>query len=261
MSKYLIIGDVHGNYQGAEKLVNRAMEYHKDIKLVFTGDYIDYWADGTGDGKKTIELMTNLADKNHCTFLLGNHDLWMLNWINQGNVMPLNIWYSQGGKETLMSYGIPMPMVYNSVKSLIPKEHIDFLQSLETYYVNDNIVVIHGGFDRESDMSKVKMNAPIGDLSGHSRYGYDLFSVLWDREFFRTRETKLLNSYKKIFGDRLFICGHTPYGVKYADYLVKRLLIDGDCKHGGSLHSALVGGNKIEKIITENDIYDLENLI
>ena len=260
MKKWLVIGDVHGNYQGVEKLVTRAVEYYKDIRLIFTGDYIDYWADGVGDGKKTIELMIDLSKKCDCIFLLGNHDLWMLNWANQGNVIPLNIWYSQGGKETLMSYGVSMPMVYNSVKSLVPKEHINFLQLLKPYYVNDDIVVIHGGFDRESDMTKVKMGAPIKDLSGHRQFGYDLFSVLWDREFFSTREIKLLSSYKKIFGKRLFICGHTPYGVNYTDYLVKRLLIDGDCKHGKVLHSALIKGNDVEKIITESDIYDLEDL-
>ncbi len=259
--KNLIIGDIHGRYKGVSALLEKATDYENDdMRLIFTGDYIDYFPHTNHSSKNTLELMLAIKEVHSCEFLLGNHDLWMLEWIEQGNVVPIPFWWGQGGRETLESYEITEPLVYNAVKSLMPKEHAEFLQSLKPYYYNNGIVVLHGGFDRKSDMVKAKLNAPLEDFGHYDVPSFRVWNILWDRDFWRVDSPKLLNEYKEIFGDRLFICGHTPYGVEYNEYLVKRLLIDGNAKDGKSVSSALVSGNEIEVIITENAIYKPEEL-
>ena len=226
--KYLIIGDVHGAYKDVERILNQ----DDGRKVIFVGDYIDHFPNPNADAKKTLDLLCEID----AYFILGNHDEWMIGWIEDYNKIPPDIWYRQGGNHTLESYGISYMATYSMVKDKIPSKHKDFLKSLKASYIDENLVVVHGGFSHKDDMILAK-NGQYND------------SILWDRDFHAMSLTSLLKSYIEVFNNRLFICGHTPFGVEYTDYLVKRLLIDCGSKGGGNLMAAKIDGKEIIGIV------------
>ncbi len=235
----IIIGDVHGNYLGVQSILKK-VEYNpsNDI-LIFVGDYVDHLPSPTANVKNTIEYLVELNGDN-VHFLLGNHDQWFIEWISQGNVPAQPIWYKQGGGETLQSYDISWSFMYNEVVDRIPRSHLDFFNSLEQVYIDDDIVVVHGGFSCMDDID----NAAEGLLTAEA---------IWDRTFHKFEApVHILNHYKKVFGDRLFICGHSPWGPLYNDnHGVKRQLIDGGSKGGGYLYAAIVEDNQVIEIVKE----------
>ena len=106
MSRHIIIGDVHGNYLGVKRLLI-AINYipNKDY-LIFIGDYNDHKPIKDYSTKKTIDLLIQLKfESNKVFFVLGNHDLWFREWLNNKG-KPNPIWLKQGADETFKSYGI-----------------------------------------------------------------------------------------------------------------------------------------------------------
>lgn len=233
MKRKIIIGDVHCNYKGIQSILEKT-KYSVDDVLVFVGDYIDGFSMNDFNANKTIELIINLKNKyDHVYTLLGNHDNWMNSWIDINTEIPYHGWYEQGGEQTLKSYGINKPMPFCEVKHLIPGAHIEFLNALNVCYFDDEIVVVHGGFQEKNDM--------IAAINNKITYG-----ILWDREFFQTFDKKLLYYYKEIFGDRLYICGHTPNGPTINSNIVKRIMIDGGSNGGGKLYAVVFKNGKHE---------------
>lgn len=212
----IFVGDVHGKYYALLQLIKNTKYDFQQDRLIFVGDYIDGFLSPYFDVKKTIDMLIGYQKENpyRTEFLLGNHDQWMLEWINAQDTVPKNIWTSQGGEFTLKSYDCPYMLPYKLVNNKIPQDHIDFLNGLVPSYIDDNFVAVHGGFANKDTM-EITM---AGNLTT---------DMLWDRTFYRTSVKSLLDVYKKIFGERIFICGHTPYGPMLTEtHKVKRFLID-----------------------------------
>ncbi len=231
MSRKIIIGDVHCNYLGIKSIFRKIEYTAKDI-LIFVGDYIDGFELNGYNARKTIDMIIDIKNNSQNVYtLLGNHDNWMISWIENKDEIPYHGWYSQGGKQTLKSYNIYNPMSYRDVKHLIPISHINFLQSLKVCYFDEEIVVVHGGFQDEDDMiaaTKSKIT----------------FGILWDRDFYHTDDISLLQYYRKIFGERIFICGHTPNGPYEEQNDVRRFMIDGGSNGGGNLFALIIEDGK-----------------
>ena len=263
----IVIGDLHGNFGGIDRILNKINYDSTKDKLIFVGDYIDGFPGDDFSAKKTIDRILELKkETDNIVTLIGNHDWWMLNWIRMNDERPLSIWYNQGGKESLESYGIDAQFPkWKSEKKKIGKKHKKFLEELVPSYYDDEIVIIHGGFKSKMDMLGVFENAKLEEFSlkypmssgsmyqsfGHTA-SYPIYNILWDRDFYRTGVKSLLDSYKDLFGERIFICGHTPSGPSYTDKSVRRYLIDGGSKGGGLLNSLIIE-NKICKFITEQE--------
>lgn len=235
MKKKLIFGDFHGNWFGLQNILDQINYDPNEWSLIFVGDYIDGFVDKHFDVKKLIDLILDLQKENEAIYsILGNHDKWAREWIENGVFPPSDIWYYQGGCETLKCYGITKKLAYNDCKDSIPDNHIKFFNELLPSYIDDHIVVVHGGFafvheDSACDDMLLLKNGIITE------------NILWDREFYNTTDDILLNQYKKVFGDRIFICGHTPWGpIVNKDYGVHRILIDGGSKGGGKLHAVVI---------------------
>lgn len=135
----LTIADIHGGYKALEQVLQRASVTRED-KLIFLGDYVD----GYSQSYEVIEKLMSLNRTNECVFLLGNHDGWMLDYINTGTHG--SNWH-HGAEATRQSY------VDNVGDLNIPESHCDFFKSLKKYYKdeNDNIFV-HGGFNRHFEL-------------------------------------------------------------------------------------------------------------
>ena len=161
----IVIGDPHGRFRSLDPLLEKAGYDPSEDQLIFVGDYIDGFPRKNFDAKKLIQRIIDLKTENDdVILLLGNHDWWMRDWIRQGDVEPLDIWYTQGGEITLKSYGIDVPrakMTYNNVKDLIPKSHVQFFEELIPSYYDDKLVTVHGGFTNSRDMLGVLEKAPL----------------------------------------------------------------------------------------------------
>ena len=237
MKRYILIGDVHGNYKGVEKLLNAVSYKPSTDILIFIGDYIDHQTLNAYSSKETIDLLLSLkSQSNAIYFLLGNHDLWLKEWLNKcGVVNP--IWKKQGAIETFRSYGINNLDDAKNQINKIPDSHIDFFKNIiQDYYYDDNLVAIHGGFTNASQMHTISLS---------KKLPYEqVYQMIWDRRFIFTKlkeENKLFRNY---FDDRFLIVGHTPYGPYKSQLNKKWILIDGDSKTGKKQLGLIIENNQ-----------------
>ncbi len=165
--KRFVIGDIHGRIEALKEVLNNSkFDYEKD-KLIIIGDVVD----GGYDTFQVIEELLKIKNKILC---MGNHDEWFLDHIKSG--WSGEIWLSQGGRNTLKSYG----------NKPIPKVHEEFFNQAVYYYEEDDMLFVHGGFN------------PLFGIEGTSKH-----DLVWDRELIKVAQTQSIEGYNKIF------VGHT----------------------------------------------------
>lgn len=174
MARTFVIGDIHGAFRALRQCLQRSSFDYANDRLISLGDVADGWP----ETRQSIDELLKIA---HLTYLLGNHDLWTLEWMESGIIEA--IWYEQGGKATVESYG-----------ESIPENHLRFLKEALPYYIDDNRLFVHAGFEPK---------IPIEDQS--------IQTLLWDRNLARiaydlyTKNIKgKLTSYREVY------IGHTP---------------------------------------------------
>jgi serine/threonine protein phosphatase 1 len=174
MSRKFVMGDIHGAYRALVQCLSRSKFDYENDQLIFLGDVADGWPD-------TRLCVEELLKIKNLVYVFGNHDFWTLEWMQTGAAEA--IWLEQGGRATVKSYG-----------PNIPASHIKLLNESLTYYVEDNKLFVHAGFDPRT---------PLVDQ------GLDTF--LWDRNLalvaleFHTKGIEgKLTTYDEVF------LGHTP---------------------------------------------------
>jgi len=165
--KTFAIGDIHGAYKALRQCFERSKFDYKKDRLIVMGDVCD----GYLDVKQCIDELLKVK---YCDFVIGNHDMWVLDWALRGDKP--EIWTSQGGDRTMASYnGGPMP-----------KAHIDFLKNGQLWIEREEQVFVHGGFN------------PDISLSSHSAQ-----ALVWDRRLldmtWKKRVRKVLLLSKEIY--------------------------------------------------------------
>lgn len=187
MSNTYVIGDIHGGLKALKQVLIRAGITTDDV-LIFLGDYVDGWSETPA----VIDFLIQLASTHTCIFMQGNHEEMLLKWLRKEDDDEL--WRFHGGEVTVQAYrDIPEESV---------KRHIDFLEQLREYYVDDhNRLFVHAGFTH---------------LKGVS-FEYFRGMFWWDRTLWETamavdgnldenniRYPQRLKLYREIF------VGHTP---------------------------------------------------
>jgi len=128
----LVIGDIHGGLRALHQIMERAKVTPNDT-LVFLGDYVDGWS----QSPQVIDYLIELKTTHNCICIRGNHDELLLEWLDKSKDNLL--WYKHGGESTVLAY--------ESVSSETKKTHIEFLKSLDNYYLDtENRLFIHAGF-------------------------------------------------------------------------------------------------------------------
>ena len=159
------IGDIHGGYLAIKQLLDRINYDPATDKLIFIGDYVDGWS----ETKQLIDFLDRLHEANpSIIFLRGNHDQWMLDFIEEGGIVAAPLWVNQGGMETLQSYGahIHRQAFDFMVDVEIPDSHKEFLQATKLFHVdNENRGFVHAGYESFDGL-------------GHD----EDFVYLWDRD-------------------------------------------------------------------------------
>ena len=128
----LVIGDIHGGLRALHQIMERANVTKKDT-LVFLGDYVDGWS----QSPQVLDFIIDLKTKQNCICIRGNHDDLLLEWLDESKDNLL--WYKHGGEATVLAY--------ESVNEETKQKHIEFLKSLENFYLDEQRrLFVHAGF-------------------------------------------------------------------------------------------------------------------
>jgi serine/threonine protein phosphatase 1 len=174
MPRNFVIGDIHGAFRALKQCLERAeFDYDNDM-LISLGDVCDGWPD-------TKDCVDELLKVKNLIYILGNHDLWALDWMRNIDTPP--IWLTQGGDATVKSY-----------RDGVPNAHLVFFEKALPYYILDNKLFVHAGINPEYPIEK---------------QGLDIF--LWDRnlaymvlDLYQKKILVRLTKYDEIY------IGHTP---------------------------------------------------
>ncbi|WP_414549552.1 metallophosphoesterase family protein [Anabaena sp. CCY 0017] len=133
----IVIGDVHGHYEGLMKL----MEFiapGSDDQVYFLGDLIDR-------GPKSSQVIDFVKDNNYGC-LLGNHEQMLLSILIGDNVSTpaMQAWLYGGGQATIASYE----------EATIPDEHLEWLKTLPLYLDLGDIWLTHAGVDPDLSLAE-----------------------------------------------------------------------------------------------------------
>lgn len=170
----IAIGDIHGCAKTLDVLLDRLAPASED-HLVFVGDYIDRGP----NSKAVIDRMLELRETHTCTFLRGNHEAFMLDYLDNG---AFNLWSANGGVSTIRSY------TDGRAEVEIPESHVEFVRSTKLYHETSDFLFVHAGLKPQLS---VKENL--------ERFGEDVF--LWERSHMRTND---------VAWEKTVVCGHTP---------------------------------------------------
>jgi len=189
------IGDIHGCFDSLKELIENKIQFQKNDKLIFLGDYIDRGYNSKEVIDYIIELQNNDYD---IVTLLGNHESMLVDAYNNEGAM--SKWIQNGGAETLKSFEI------DSLKDLDSK-YLNFFNSLKLYFELDEYLFVHAGFNDELKNPFV-----------------DKYSMLW-----KSRE----RYFNPLLRDRIIIHGHSPVSIKTCEEQIKNnskvLNIDSGC--------------------------------
>ena len=174
MARTFVIGDIHGAYPALKQCLNMSeFDYNSD-RLICLGDVCDGWP----QVKESVEELLKIRN---LIYIMGNHDDWALKWFETGIIK--EAWKLQGGESTINSY-----------ERNIPESHVHFLLNARDYFIENNILFVHGGI--EPGISIEKQTREI---------------FLWNRSlvkqavYFSSRDECIeLGSYTEIY------VGHTP---------------------------------------------------
>ncbi len=172
--KTFVIGDIHGAYKALVQCLERSKFDYQNDRLIALGDVCD----GYPEVKQCIDELLKIK---HCDFIIGNHDLWALDWATKG--IKEDLWLNQGGRNTIASYD----------GQAMPKTHIDFLKNAHAWIDEKNCLFVHGGID------------PNKKVEAHN-----LDYLVWDRNLVESAWNKAHQNPKYKFSkyEEIFV-GHT----------------------------------------------------
>ena len=176
----IAIGDVHGCPATLEALLQELSPTPED-HLVFVGDYIDRGP----DSKRVIDRLLALKEEQPCTFLRGNHEALMLDYLDAGGeaaaTRALRLWQQNGGQSTLQSYA-------DGRTVRLPEAHLDFIHATKRYHETPDFFFVHAGL---KPGRTIEENVSAGD--DHT--------FLWERGHFEA---------PALAWEKPVVCGHTP---------------------------------------------------
>jgi len=135
--------------------------------------------DGYHEVKQCIDELLKIK---HCDFIIGNHDLWALDWATKG--IEEKLWLDQGGRNTKASY--------NGENML--QTHIDFLKNAHLWIEFEKKLFVHAGFNLKKPMAEQDVQTLVWDR--------DLLGDAW-KKYLRGEEDYQYAEFKEIY------LGHT----------------------------------------------------
>ncbi|KQT53007.1 MULTISPECIES: metallophosphoesterase family protein [unclassified Aureimonas] len=153
------IGDVHGRADLLADLL-QAIEDHaaqagRTHRIYFLGDIIDRGP----DSRACLDLVRDtLARSPTSRLILGNHDDYLLSFFDGKSFKEswFQLWMNQGGRETLLSYGVDPSNPKVARKSLRERfgHHHRMLTLASIMEYDDDFVFVHAGIDPSRSLEK-----------------------------------------------------------------------------------------------------------
>lgn len=140
--KKFVIGDIHGGLKALIQVLKKISFSPEDV-LIFLGDFVDGWSESPA----VLNFLIELQKKQQCIFIRGNHDALLLDWLLDNNEnFDEKLWFQHGGQATVHSY--------QNIDSKTKEKHINFLKSLQNYYLDDdNRLFLHAGFSNQKGVA------------------------------------------------------------------------------------------------------------
>ena len=227
---FYAIGDVHGLADRLGVLHEMIFDHHethhpeRPIAVIHLGDYVDRGDNSKGviDRIRRLEARAATEDRLSVCSLRGNHEQMMLDALD-GDPSALDLWLSNGGRETLESYDGGIDGFDNGYLD-IPAEHKSWLEALPSIIHDESrkLVFVHAGVNP----------ATFPDCNPQH--------YLW------TRSPRFFNpdawqDYPAIEGYQI-VHGHTPTSGGEPEIVGKesRINVDTGAVYGGPLTAAII---------------------
>ncbi len=229
------VGDIHGRSDLLSRLLHcieadRRQRPAERAITVFVGDYIDRGP----SSRHVIDLLLHWRENNDAVFLRGNHEMFLTRFLSDPKT--LESWRQLGGLETLLSYGLQPSInpdreeqwrLAEQLAGSVPKEHLDFLESLDSFYSCGDFFFVHAG---------IRPGIPIAQQSEQD--------MLWTRKEFLAHEQPF---------ERFVVHGHTP--VAALDVRSNRINIDTGAFATGHLTCIVIEGCDITQLPAQQDAF------
>ncbi len=138
--RIIAVGDIHGCINKLKDLLRRLSIRDTDT-VIFLGDYI-----GRGPSSKdVISTLVELKKRyQRIICLLGNHENLLLEYVRSPDEILIPYLRQQSIEAFLRSYG-QKDLSHLHELSFMPKEHVEFLKSLELFHVEQDYIFVHAG--------------------------------------------------------------------------------------------------------------------
>ncbi len=132
-NRLLAIGDIHGCHRALAALLALIKPTPQDV-LVILGDFVD-----RGPGSKdVVDQLIHLQSRCQMIPLVGNHEVMMLQALDEGPGEAFEFWQRWGGAETLASYG-------GSAED-VPTPHRRFLENCGLFWETEGFAFVHANY-------------------------------------------------------------------------------------------------------------------
>lgn len=149
---FCAVGDVHGCFDKMQSLLGQITQKHKDVPVVFVGDYVDR---GEQSADVLRALFARRADPN-LICLRGNHEEMMLDFITDPDRAGAR-WLRYGGMQTLASFrvggvtqnsqGPALVQAAEKLSDAMGPEMLDWIRNLPSMWKTGNVAVVHAAAD------------------------------------------------------------------------------------------------------------------
>ena len=210
MPRNLVIGDIHGMYGRLRSVLNHAHYNPNEDNLYALGDFCDR-------GSMPVRTLDYLMSLPRFYPVIGNHDMWLYEYLCTG--IPAPIWLDprNGGRKT-----------YDRIRRIKPdkKERIrDWYGSFPLLRVIGDKIILHAG-PSDSVPNEEELLKQTQGITLKQAYDTKLQTgvrsqivrdTVWDRDYLRTamkleaeadRDPKIPRN--PFITDKTIICGHTP---------------------------------------------------
>jgi serine/threonine protein phosphatase 1 len=148
------VGDVHGRLdlltQLEAAIAKDCAARQQPALLVLLGDLVDR---GPSSAQVIDHVLARAPEAIERICLMGNHEALMLGFF--ADPRPDAMWLSQGGRETLLSYGVPSAMLERptrnslaqALRAYVPEEHLEFLRGMPVLLQTPTHIYVHAGID------------------------------------------------------------------------------------------------------------------
>jgi serine/threonine protein phosphatase 1 len=203
------VADLHGGFRALVQVLKAVGFDYENDTLIQGGDIVDGWSE-------PFECLEELLKIKNLIAIRGNHDAVFQEYLDTGKHQ---FDWLHGSYTTLQSYAkhadreimiMPDEGAFKTNLTFldVPSTHVEFYRNQVNYYIKDNNVFVHGGFDRHLPLEEQRED----------------FIYYWDRNLFKeafadSRSTRknISMKFKEDWIEKIFI-GHSPTLNYYTDY-------------------------------------------